>query len=700
MALTVNNNISGLSNLAKTSCSSITDVANRIATSKKLAKDDIVASVISKDITDKNSFSRGLLKTISSGVNQLKVARDNLYRISDLLTKQLDLVHTAEKLSINQLKVAFLNQEFQMEKDKISSIASKAEFIGAKLLDGTFGVERREYIENETNANAISLASKKAPIGPLKFLRDNIALLPFESSSSILSITNIIEGDYVLLSGERFVFTSKPEKPNDIKLTYSIEEMARELITKIMNSDQDTLKKYALSTAGGGIITIQSLARSGDKIPLSSSDNVRLNVDNVTGQADENVINLNNILNNADFIGRVKPDFTHSNGQIAVGPAALVMATNNAMDLGGYGGDAGDCCAEFTCAIGERTYKGPLFIRGVGGVVQTVGGGAAGAEKGKLTMREVGNEGSSFTINFDLAYTGAINSTAVADLVADDINELFTRITFRQTRRISVNEAPDRKALRIFDAKTMSAAVTGSDLDELKIEDFQVTRLTDTMVQMSLTINGSEYKDVTVSRNLMEGERISLEKDSTNYISVTIGKGGLRLYAKRDILAFQKAFLTYLTNQEQFLSIRVANDLDSDISTKIDDYRPESLYLDDDGSSIKSLNILDKASRKQALAALRRASQMVLAQISAISNSINSVQNQIERVNNYIEISRDTSRHMTDADLVKEATAYERELKELAALIAVQSGTSRLDETVIEQIMKKDETPKRQLEEA
>lgn len=691
MTLRASNHIFGISGLAKQTSFESLQSSERLSSTKKLASDDIVGYIVGNNLSDQGKFNHALLKSINSGFNILNTANSGLERIHNLLVTNISIAASAISQSDDRAEV--LNKEFLSNLTTIDNIAKNTKFGDLKLLDGSYGISRSKELYNAENVSAISIASKSAPIGPNKFLRDNIAFQPFEASASMLTVNGVQEGDYVIIDDVKFIFTKDISKNKEIfntdiyvEILDTDEATARRFITTLLNQETPQLQKYAAASVGGGIVTVQSQIRSGDAVFLSSSNNIRLSVDNISAKADENVLNLNNLIDNIAFAGKVSPDFNVDAASISTGAAARLLASNAGINLLGYAGDNGDSAAKYTCKIGDKTYSGVLFIRGIAGSVVNLATGSAGAEKGFLVMREDGNEDSSFTVNFDQLYTGRLDNAANAGIIANDINELFSRIDFRQNRALEVNEISDSKAKRLFDAKTTTATITGTNFDNLEVEDFRIYNYNETRVIFEITINGMKYTDNTVSKNLREGDRLSLEIGNNDFISITIGKGGLDLYDPSNLKEAEKAFMTFFTSEEQYLDIRVGKNSDDYITTKILDFRINRLLKGDGEESIGDLNIIDGAGVDIAIDILERARLEVLDQMATISTSINTVTKEISRINSSIGVMNNAFNLFTNIDLVKEAANFTKQIKLISAVIASQSGMRLVNNSVAEMV--------------
>lgn len=670
----VNNHISGLINIANNSSFAIKQASTRISTMQRLPGDDIVGFTIGNVINDRTEYTRGLLKSASTGVAMLNSCNTGLERIRNLLVEQMAVLVTATDKNDNALLA--LNKTFQIMSEKIDSIAARSKFFDTYLLDGTFGVDRTRKIRYPYEVNSVSIASKVAPVGPLKFLRDDVLFQPFESSAALVAINNVTDGDHIYVKGHKFTFKNTPVEKGDIKIQATNEENARRLITTILNSDEPELKRYAATNIGGGMLSIQSQIRSGDAVAVASSSSSII-IDNITAKADENVLNLHNVIDNPGFCGKVSPNFELV-GTPTYDTEARNLAAINGIDLAAYGGNLGDSAAKYKCKIGEKEYEGVLFIRGVGGGSVNLATGAAGPEKGFLVMHDISNLDSKFTINFDLTYNGILDNQLNAEAIATDINDLFGRMTFKQNRYIAVNENPDSKSRRLFDVGTTTATVTNTSFKDLEIEGFNIYSISPTIVGIQIKINGQEYYDNTVPRNLNEGDRISIESDANNFVSITIGKGGLNLNNPDNFRDIENAFMTFFTGEETYHEIRVTRNNFENITTKIADFRIAELFKNNQGVYEK-LSVLDNLERRKASIILDRASKKVLEQIAIIQSSIEATQTAVARMESAINISDDSYRSYRQNDLVTDVSDFNDEVHNLRTLIAVEYATKKID---------------------
>lgn len=676
MALSLTNSIYGINTIAQAKTSEVDKSAKRIADGKKLPGDDIVSFAMGNGIDDNLKYYQGLIKSVGNGVVLLQMAQNGLERINTILTHQKSLLNTAA--GKNQANSAMLDSVFQKNVKEIDNIIKQTKFSDLKLLDGTFGVDRTRMIKYPYKVNSVSIASKQAPVGPLVFLRDDVAFQPFESSAAMVTLNQVKDGDYIIVEGDQFIFRDNPDSSitNEVKLHSSDEENARRLVTAILNSKNIELKRYAATNIGAGILSIQSQIRSG-KAANVSTISASISVDNITPKSDPNVLDLDKLVDNSLFYGRVSPNFV-LNATPVYDLDARNLAKIHGIDLNSYVGDIGDSAAQYNCTIGNKDYAGVIFLRGNGGVVQAMNSAPAGLEKLFLVMREVNNTDSSFTVNFDPTYTGILDNQASAEQIRDELNSLFSRMVFKQNRYMAVNKIPDSKSLKLFDPETTTATITSTNFDSLEIENFAIRDISSNLVEFRLTINGMEYSDSTVTKNLREGDRISMEFDSSNFLSLTVGKGGLNLNNTRHFNDVVHDIMTFFTNQEVYHQVQVTKTSGEGITTKIENFSTSELFQDENGK-YKELSIFDKLGRRRASVILNNATAKVMNQMARIQNAIDSIRSEMVRIESSLNISGSSYRSFTSIDLVKSTNEFSQNIKDIHTLIAVISANKILD---------------------
>lgn len=670
------NIVHGSKTTASYKSNEVSKSSERIVSTKKLPFDDTVGYVIGNRLSDNTKFHLGLVKSVGNGVSLLQTAKNGLERIHKLLTSQKS--NLASATGKNERALEVINSKIQASEGQINDIVRNTVFGNTKLLDGTFGVDKTRVIKYPDNFYSASIATKEAPAGPNVFLRDNIVFMPFEASSAIVTLNNVADNDSISIGNQKFVFRNNPHplKKNEIQLQQSNEANARRLVTAILNSDNMELKRYAASNSGGGSLMIQSQIRS-EKAANVSSTSPSIIVDNVSPQADPNVLDLDKLTDNEELYGKIFPHFKLSSAPV-YGLDARNLALMNDIDLTGYAGDAGDSIAQYSCKIGDKEYSGVIFLRGSGGVVQNMSAAPAAPERLLLVMREINNENSSFAINFDPTYTGILDTQANAEAIGDNLNDLFARMTFKQNRYIGVNEIPDYRVARLFDPKTMTATITNTNFQDLEIESFNIDDVSPTLVAFRLTINGLEYIDSAVPKMLKEGDRVTMAVDTTNFVSLTVGKGGLNLSNPQQFYDIEQAMMTFFTNQDTYHEVQVTKQNYQSISTKIGNFTAEEIFKDRHGEYTK-LNILEKHQRRKTETILSDATQRVMNQIIKIEQSINNIKSQEDRINSMIDITNNSYNSYTDTDFVKEGAALSKNLKDLLAVISVQDAARIID---------------------
>lgn len=674
----VNNNIYGLNTIAHKKYFDINANSQRIATSTKLFGDDIVSRVIGNGISDNSHYYKGLIKSVGNGISLLQSAQVGLECIHSLLVDQQSLLEVASGQDLEKLLV--LNAKFKANEKKISTVVERTIFGNTKLLNGTFGIDRARDIRYPHEVNSVSIATKSAPIGPTVFLRDNMAFQPFESSAASVVLNNISDNDFILIEDYKFTFRKNPNLSlqNEIQIQPTDEENARRLVTSILNSDHMRLKRYAATYTAGGALMVQSHIRSGEAVRIFSSS-PSITIDNELPRSDDNVLDLDKLTDNENFTGHVSPNFM-LDASPRYGVDARNLAIINGIDLSSYIGDVGDSAAKYNCTIGTKNYTGVIFLRGNAGAIQAMNTAPAGPEKLFLIMREVDNTSSSFTINFEPTYTGILNNHNNANVIAHKLNDLFARMTFKQNRYIAVNESPDTKFGKFFDTTTATATITNTNFEDLEIENIDINKnsLNSNLVEFKMTINGAEYSDTTVKKTLQEGDRISMKFDDINFVSVTIGKGGLNLNNEQDYESIRQAMLTFFTNQERYHEVPVTKDRLNGVTTKIEDCSINALFAGKDGE-YKELSILNKLDRRRSSIALMNAVNQVKLQIATIQSSIETILVEMDRINDLINLSDKLYQSLTNIDLVQVAGEFISNVDELQSLIAVEAAMRIID---------------------
>lgn len=627
------------------------------------ANNDVVSGFLGRSLDDKYRVMSKVLSNLSYSTNALKVTQTSLEGIASTLSDALSVV--AQSAGGSKANLDTLNNILQQKLGQVRQQVSTASFDGRDLLSGDLGQDsslRAAYHNNSVSVRVIP-ASAAANAG---FLAGGTA-----GTSTITIGALPAAGEKINLAGVEFTaVTGVPASENEFQIGTTVADTASNLASAIKNHSADSLQSYNVNVAAG-VITIAQNSASSKGIDLAGSANMAVAV---TTPSVSGGIDTSGIKDIEGFIGAVPTANFTVVQQVTGATAKAIAAAAGNVTLPAAVAHIGDSVGVFKVEIAGKTFQGALF--------QPNGGNLHDAE-----LRMVNAEsGEYFTIKGDTAYAGDVTTAGNTTAVATALNTLVHGTTFAQTKTLKINTGGGdvvRNGDVIASVKGMTASFTSTNFDGLSVEDFTIgTSANAGNVLFTATIGGKDYVADVATAGLQQGSKIDLTNGVTgDTLTINIGQGGLtKLSDVANHEAIGKAIKGALQNAGNGLDVRIGLGFEDQFTVQIGSLDDQSLYRDNQGKFVGSLDLTSEQGSKVAHEVISNA----LTRVRKEQASISAQQEVLQQVTSSMQAANEVTKGAADSylstDLLEASSGLSESVKVISAAVAALQAGARISE--------------------